>query len=377
MKNRVSQKFAELYGEGAVLFASPGRINLIGEHTDYNGGFVFPGAVDKGIVAAIRLNGTDKVRAYALDLEDSCSFGLAEEDKPSKSWACYIFGVCREIQKRGGVIGGFDTVFAGNVPLGAGMSSSAALESTFAFALNDLYNLGIEKFELARIGQATEHNYCGVNCGIMDQFASVHGKAGHLMRLDCRSMEFSYFPFDPAKHGYRLVLVNSCVKHELVGSPYNDRRKSCERVAAVLGQQFLRGATMEQLEAVKDKISEEDYLRARYVIGEEQRVLDVCNALEAGDYQTVGERMYQTHWGMSGDYEVSCEELDFLATVAEQCGVTGSRIMGGGFGGCTINLVKEELCDAFIATVTEKFEAKYGHKPEVYPVVISDGARRL
>ncbi|MBP3497410.1 MAG: galactokinase [Alistipes sp.] len=377
MKERVSQKFTELYGEGAILFASPGRINLIGEHTDYNGGFVFPGAVDKGIVAAIRLNGTDKVRAFALDLNESAEFGLNEQDKPAQSWACYIFGVCREIQKRGGKIGGFDTVFAGDVPLGAGMSSSAALESTFAFALNDLYNLGIEKFELARIGQSTEHNYCGVNCGIMDQFASVHGKAGHLMRLDCRSMEFSYFPFDPTKYGYRLVLVNSCVKHELVGSPYNDRRASCERVAAVLGQEFLRGATMEQLEAIKDKISEEDYLRARYVIGEEQRVLDVCEALEKGDYETVGERMYETHWGMSRDYEVSCEELDFLATVAKQCGVTGSRIMGGGFGGCTINLVKEELYDSFIATVTSAFAEKYGHEPKIYPVVISDGSRRL
>ena len=377
MKERVSQKFAELYGDGATLFASPGRINLIGEHTDYNGGFVFPGAVDKGIVAAIRLNGTQTVRAFALDLNESAEFGLNEEDKPSQSWACYIFGVCREIQKRGGTIGGFDTVFAGDVPLGAGMSSSAALESTFAFALNELYNLGIEKFELARIGQSTEHNYCGVNCGIMDQFASVHGKAGHLMRLDCRSMEYSYFPFDPTKHGYRLVLVNSCVKHELVGSPYNDRRASCERVAAVLGQEFLRGATMEQLEAVKDQISEEDYLRARYVIGEEQRVLDVCEALEKGDYETVGERMYQTHWGMSSDYEVSCEELDFLATVAKECGVTGSRIMGGGFGGCTINLVKEQLYDSFIATVTAKFAEKYGHEPKIYPVVISDGSRRL
>ena len=377
MKERVSQKFAELYGDGAILFTSPGRINLIGEHTDYNGGFVFPGAVDKGIVAAIRLNGTDSVRAFALDLNESAEFGLNEEDKPAQSWACYIFGVCREIQKRGGKIGGFDTVFAGDVPLGAGMSSSAALESTFAFALNDLYNLGIEKFELARIGQSTEHNYCGVKCGIMDQFASVHGKAGHLMRLDCRSMEFNYFPFDPTKYGYRLVLVNSCVKHELVGSPYNDRRASCERVAAVLGQEFLRGATMEQLEAIKDKISEEDYLRARYVIGEEQRVLDVCEALKKGDYETVGERMYQTHWGMSRDYEVSCEEHDFLATVAKECGVTGSRIMGGGFGGCTINLVKEELYDSFIATVTSAFAEKYGHEPKIYPVVISDGSRRL
>ena len=377
MKQRVSQKFAEVYGDGAILFTSPGRINLIGEHTDYNGGFVFPGAVDKGIVAAIRLNGTDKVRAFALDLNESAEFGLNEEDKPAQGWACYIFGVCREIQKRGGVIGGFDTVFAGDVPLGAGMSSSAALESTFAYALNTLYNLGIEKFELARIGQSTEHNYCGVKCGIMDQFASVHGKAGHLMRLDCRSMEFSYFPFDPTKHGYRLMLVNSCVKHELVGSPYNDRRASCERVAAVLGQEFLRGATMEQLEAIKDQISEEDYMRARYVIGEEKRVLDVCEALERDDYETVGARMYETHWGMSKDYEVSCEELDFLATVAKECGVTGSRIMGGGFGGCTINLVKEELYDNFVATVTERFKEKYGHEPKIYPVVISDGSRIL
>ena len=346
MKEKVSKKFNELYGEGAILFASPGRINLIGEHTDYNGGFVFPGAVDKGIVAAIRLNGTDKVRAYALDLGESSEFGLNEADKPAESWACYIFGVCREIQKRGGKIGGFDTVFAGDVPLGAGMSSSAALESTYAFALNDLYNCGIDKFELAKIGQSTEHNYCGVNCGIMDQFASVFGKKGNLIRLDCRSLEYAYFPFDPK--GYKLVLLDSRVKHELVGSPYNDRRASCERVAKVLGQEFLRGATMEQLEAVKDRISEEDY-----------------------------KRVYETHWGMSKDYEVSCEELDFLAEVAEECGVTGSRIMGGGFGGCTINLVKDELYDNFIATAKEKFNAKYGHEPKVYDVVISDGSRRL
>ena len=176
---------------------------------------------------------------------------------------------------------------------------------------------------------------------------------------------------------YLFVLVDSRVKHELVGSPYNDRRASCERVARVLGQEFLRGATMEQLDAVKERISEEDYKRARYVIGEERRVLDVCDALERGDYETVGRRMYETHWGMSKDYEVSCEELDFLVEVAEACGVSGSRIMGGGFGGCTINLVKEELYDSFIATAREKFAARYGHEPKVYDVVISDGSRRL
>ena len=375
MKEKVAAKFAEIFGQGAQMFASPGRINLIGEHTDYNGGFVFPGAVDKGIVAAIRPNGTDKIHAFSLDLNEAADFGIVEEEAPQQPWARYIFGVVREMAKRGVAVGGFDTVFAGDVPLGAGMSSSAALESTYAFAINELWNGNIDKFELARVGQATEHNYCGVNCGIMDQFASVFGKAGHLMRLDCRSMEFAYFPFDPK--GYKLVLLNSRVKHELVGSPYNDRRASCERVAKVLGQEYLRGATMEQLDAIKDKISDEDYRRARYVIGEERRVLDVCDALEKGDYETVGKRMYETHWGMSKDYEVSCEELDFLAEVAEKCGVTGSRIMGGGFGGCTINLVTDELYDGFIAEAKKAFCEKYGHEPEVYDVVISDGSRRI
>ena len=374
----IREKFAEHFGAAGELYTSPGRINLIGEHTDYNGGFVVPGAIDKGMVAEIKPNGTDKIRAYSVDLKDYAEFGLNEEDKPAASWACYIFGVAREIQKRGFKVEGFDTAFAGDVPLGAGMSSSAALESTFAFALNHIYNEDkIDKFELARIGQSTEHNYCGVKCGIMDQFASVHGKKGNLMRLDCLSSEYEYFPFDPEKFGYRLVLLDSVVKHELVGSPYNKRRESCERVAAILGQETLRGATMEQLDAVKDQISEEDYMRARYVIGEEKRVLDVCAALEAGDLETVGECMYETHWGMSKDYEVSCEELDLLATVAKECGVTGSRIMGGGFGGCTINLVKAELYDAFIATAKEKFNAAYGHEPKVYDVVISDGARKL
>ena len=377
MKQKISEKFQTLYKTEGEFFASAGRINLIGEHTDYNGGFVFPGAVDKGMMAEIRPNGTRKVCAFALDLDEYCEFGLNEEDAPVQSWARYIFGVCREIQKRGGEIEGFDTVFAGDVPLGSGMSSSAALESVFAFALNEIFNLGIDKFELARIGQSTEHNYCGVKCGIMDQFASVFGKAGHLMRLDCRSMDFEYFPFDPESHGYKLVLLNSCVKHELVGSPYNDRRASCERVAAVLGQEFLRGATMDQLDSVKDKVSEEDYLRARYVIGEERRVLDVCDALAKGDYETVGARMYETHWGMSKDYEVSCEELDFLAALAQECGVTGSRIMGGGFGGCTINLVKTELYESFIAKAKAAFAEKYGHEPVEISVVIGDGARWL
>ena len=376
MEEKIKQIFDAKFGGDGTLYASAGRINLIGEHTDYNGGFVFPGAIDKVIVADIRPNGTDRVRLYSADMDDSAEFGLTEADAPKAQWARYIFGVCRETIKRGGRVEGFDAVFAGNIPLGAGLSSSAALESCFAFALNDLFNNNsIDKFELARIGQSTEHNYCGVNCGIMDQFASVMGKKGNLMRLDCRSMEFEYFPFAPEHH--TLVLVDSHVKHELVDSPYNKRRESCERVARRLGIDTLRDADMAMLDAVRGDITDEDYRRARFVIGEKERVLAVCDALNAGDYDTVGRMMYETHQGLSRDYEVSCEELDFLNDVARECGVTGSRIMGGGFGGCTINLVPNALVDSFIATAIERFESRYGHAPAIYPVIISDGARRL
>ena len=291
MKSKIKKVFSEKFGEPeGTLYASAGRINLIGEHTDYNGGFVFPGAIDKVIMAEIRPNGTDTVRAFSIDIDDYAEFGLREEDAPQQSWARYIFGICREIIKRGGKVGGFDTVFAGNVPLGAGLSSSAALESCFAFGLNDLFNDGkIDKFELVLIGQATEHNYCGVNCGI----------------------------------------------------------------------------------------SEEDFKRAKFVIEEKDRVMAVCDALVEGDYETVGKKMYETHAGLSKDYEVSCEELDFLNDVAKECGVTGSRIMGGGFGGCTINLVKDELHGEFIDEATSRFKEKYGHAPKIYDVIISDGARKI
>ena len=376
MKDKLRTAFIERFSSNPVFYASAGRINLIGEHTDYNGGFVFPGAIDKYIMTAININGTDKVRLYSVDMNQYTEFGLREEDKPAEQWACYVFGVCREVIKRGFEVKGFDAVFAGNVPLGAGLSSSAALESCFAYALNDLFNDNkISIFELALIGQSTEHNYCGVNCGIMDQFASVFGKKDCLMRLDCRSLEFKYFPFKPV--GYKLVLVNSQVKHELVDSPYNKRRESCERVAKTLGVETLRDADMSMLEAAKAQISDEDYKRAVYVIGEKQRVLDVCEALEKGDYETVGQRMYETHHGLSKDYEVSCEELDFLNDVAKECGVTGSRIMGGGFGGCTINLVKEELYDSFVKTAKTKFNEKYGIEPIIIDVVISDGAHKV
>lgn len=368
-------------GQAGSVYASPGRINLIGEHTDYNGGFVFPGAVDKGIVAEIRPNGTDKVKAYSIDLKDYVEFGLNEEDAPRASWARYIFGVCREMIKRNVDVKGFDTAFAGDVPLGAGMSSSAALESTYAFALNDLFaDNRITKFELARVGQATEHNYCGVNCGIMDQFASVFGRKGNLIRLDCRSLEYQYFPFNP--EGYRLVLLDSAVKHELASSAYNKRRQSCENAVAAIRKkypevEYLRDCTLEMLEEAKADISAEDYKRAEYVIEETGRVLAVCDALQKGDYEAVGRKMYETHQGMSKLYEVSCEELDFLNDIAAVCGVTGSRVMGGGFGGCTLNLVKEELYQTFVDTAREKFKAKFGRSPQIYDVIIGEGSRKL
>ncbi len=376
MKEKIRKDFKERFGTEGTLYASAGRINLIGEHTDYNGGFVFPGAIDKVIMAEIKPNGLRKVRVYSMDIAEYVEFGLDENDSPVQGWARYVFGICREILKRGGKVNGFDAVFAGDVPLGAGLSSSAALESCFAFALNDLFNdNSIDKFELARIGQSTEHNYCGVNCGIMDQFASVFGRKGNLMRLDCRSMEYGYFPFSP--EDYRLVLVDSRVKHELKDSPYNRRRESCERVAGRLGLETLRDATMEMLDGVKGDISAEDYSRAKFVIEEKDRVLAVCDALEAGDYDTVGRKMYETHRGLSRDYEVSCVELDFLNDVAKEIGVTGSRIMGGGFGGCTINLVRNDLHDIFIKEAVSRFREKYGHEPRIYDVVISDGARRV
>lgn len=368
-------------GSTGSVYAAPGRINLIGEHTDYNNGFVFPGAVEQGMIAEIKPNDTRNVRAYSIDLKDYVEFSLDDAKGPKATWARYIYGVCREMMALGVPVQGFNTAFAGDVPLGAGMSSSAALESTYAFALNDLFGENkIERLELARVGQRTEHKYIGVNCGIMDQAISCLGKAGNLMRMDCRSGEIAYFPWNPK--GYQLVLVNSCVKHELKGSPYNERRLQCEHVAEVIATKHpnvksLRDADYEMLDEVKAEITEVEYKRAKYVIGEVARVLAVCEALEVGDYETVGQMMYDTHYGLSKEYEVSCEELDYLNEIARETGVTGSRIMGGGFGGCTINLVADELASNFKKIVAEKFEAKYGKAPIIIDVVIGDGARKL
>ncbi|MDL2257187.1 galactokinase [Bacteroidales bacterium OttesenSCG-928-I14] len=373
-------KFQELYGDKGTLYTSPGRINLIGEHTDYNGGFVLPGAIDKAMYCEVKPNGSEKVRAFALDLNEATEFGLKEEDKPKAGWAKYIFGVCREMIKRGKEIPGFDIIISGDVPLGAGMSSSAALESAVGFALNDQYGLGFTRPELATIGQSTEHNYVGVKCGIMDQFASCMGREDSLIRLDCRSLEYEYVPFTPKN--YKLVLINTGVAHELASSAYNKRRESCETVVAAIAKRhpevkLLRDANMGMLEEVKNEVNSEDYMRAEFVIEEIQRLLDACEALKVNDFDTVGEKMYGTHEGLSKKYEVSCKELDFLNDQAKKLGVTGSRVMGGGFGGCTINLVKEEKVAEFVQKASDAYEKEFGFKPKVYDVVIKDGARKL
>ncbi|MFI3262828.1 MAG: galactokinase [Rikenellaceae bacterium] len=376
MKNTINKIFLDNFKTQGYLYTAPGRINLIGEHTDYNEGFVMPGAIDKAIVAEIKPNNSKMVKVFSVDFNEYSEFEIGTDKLPAESWMRYIYGVCCEVIKRGGKVEGFDAVFMGNLPVGAGLSSSAALESVFGFAINDLFNdNSISKVDLALIGQSTEHNYCGVKCGIMDQFASLFGLKGKLIRLDCRSMKYEYFPINA--EGYKLVLINSKIKHELVDSPYNKRRESCERVSGILNKPSLRGVTFAELDAIKELISGDDYKRAKFVIGEEARVLDLCEALNIGDVERAGDNIYATHYGLSQDYEVSCDELDFLVEVARTCGATGSRMMGGGFGGCTINLVKDEIYDNFISVAIAQFEAKYGIKPDVIDVVVSDGARRI
>lgn len=380
--SNLRNRFREQFGTNGDLYFSPGRINLIGEHTDYNGGYVLPGAVDKGITIEIFRNGSRKVCLLALDQKEVpyVEFNLDDEQKPSQHWACYVYGVCRELGLHGVELGGFNAAITGDIPAGAGMSSSAALESVFAFALNEMFANGrVDKFELAKIGQATEHNYCGVKCGIMDQFASLFGRKDCLIRLDCRSMEFEYFPFHPK--GYQLVLVNSLVKHSL-GNEYNERRASCEKAVALMNLKYgnvesLRDADHDMLNAVRDGLTSDDYDRAHYIIDEKERVLTVCQALENDDYDLVGNLMYKTHHGLSREFTVSCPETDFLVETAKECGVTGSRIMGGGFGGCTINLVRDTIYDKFISKVKREYARKYGIIPEIYQVVIGDGARKL
>lgn len=380
MDIRVKEEFRKRFGGEAEIYASPGRVNLIGEHTDYNLGFVLPGAIDKAIYLAIKPNGATNCRVYSVDYDTEISLDLDGEN-PEQHWAKYIYGVVQEMRKRGATVEGFDCVFGGDVPLGAGLSSSAALESVFGFALNEIYGCGFSRADLARIGQMTEHNYVGVRCGIMDQFASLFGKKGEVIKLDCRSLEFEMVPFNP--EGKRLVLIDSMVKHSLASSEYNVRREQCEQGVAIVSKHLdgicsLRDISIEMLDQYKDEMPEIVYRRCAYVINENQRLLDGCEALKKGDYKTFGQKMYGSHEGLSKEYEVSCKELDFIVAIARKHpGVLGARMMGGGFGGCVISLVDDGEYTAYINDVQEKFKAEFNVTPRVIEVVISDGARRV
>lgn len=387
MKEKLLEKFQDVYGDtnGTKVYFAPGRVNLIGEHIDYSGGLVLPCALTLGTYGVARKRGDKKIKVYSMNMEDEIQeIAIGDYQVVNESdWTNYIKGVLWAFEKKEMVLPfGMDLLLFGDLPSGAGLSSSASLEVLIGFIMRDLYGFDVTNVDLALIGQQAEHEFCGVNCGIMDQFASVFGKEGKLMRLDCRSREFEYFPFNP--EGYKLVLLDSKVKHELKGSPYNDRRNSCENVVKHIAAKHpeshfetLRDCSWEQLEEVKDEVGMEDYTRAHFVLGEKDRVLAVCDALQKGDYETVGQKMYETHDGLSKEYEVSCEELDYLNELAKENGVTGSRIMGGGFGGCTINLVKDSIYDSFIANAKQKFAEKYGHEPAVYNVVINDGAHKV
>jgi galactokinase len=381
MIETVKLQFEKLYGAGASLYTSPGRVNLIGEHTDYNMGFVLPGAVDKGIFAAIRPVAGGVSRLYSVDYDAEVAVDLTGSVAPHPQWAKYIYGVAQEMAKRGKKVGAVEAVFGGNVPLGAGMSSSAALESTFAFAFNDMFGFGFSLAELAVIGQMTEHNYVGVRCGIMDQFISLHGRRGQVLKLDCRTLEFEYKPFDPA--GYRLVLVDSMVKHNLSGGEYNERREQCEQGVAIIaahhpGVKSLRDTDLATLNRYKDEMPEIVYRRCLYVVEEIKRLLDGCDDLDAGRWDAFGAKMFATHDGLAGLYNVSTPELDFIVDAARAYdGVAGARLMGGGFGGCVIHLMKESVADAYLADVQARFHAKFGLTPRIIDVVISDGARKI
>ena len=380
MKTKIQEEFKRRFGDGARLFASPGRVNLIGEHTDYNLGFVLPGAIDKAIYVAIKPNNDKVCRIYSIDYDTQVEIDLAGP-LPKAQWVRYIYGVAHEMMKRGATVPAFDCVFGGDVPLGAGLSSSAALESAFGFALNEIYGLGFDRKTLAQIGQMTEHNYVGVRCGIMDQFASLFGQKGHVIRLDCRSLDYAMVPFDPT--GYRLVLLDSMVKHSLASSEYNIRRTQCETGVAVVSRHIpavvsLRDMTQDMLDTYKDEMEEVVYRRCNYVINENERLLDGCTALAQGDYALFGKKMFATHDGLSHDYEVSCAELDFIVDIARATdGVLGARMMGGGFGGCVISLVRDTIHDSYVNEVQEKFTQKFGKTPRSIDVVIGDGAHEI
>jgi galactokinase len=374
----VADKFRSLYNSEPLLVRSPGRINLIGEHTDYNGGFVMPAAINYDSVFAVATATDNKSEIYSVKYSQSFTVDLENVkpvDKPA--WANYLLGVLKQFQLKGIQLQPFKCAFGGDVPLGAGLSSSASVECGFAFAINELNSSGISKEEMIQMAQWSEHNFVGVKCGIMDQFASMMGKKGHVIVLDCRSLEYHYSPLDLPDHA--VVLCDTKVKHSLVDSEYNSRRSECERGVAVLHKYHhdvitLRDATEEMLNAHKEELTGKTYDRCLYVIQEIRRVQEASEDLKAHRLEDFGKKMFETHEGLSKKYEVSCKELDFLVEEARRFGsIVGARMMGGGFGGCTINIVPKTDVSRFIETASTAYREKFGHDMEAYVVSIEDG----
>ncbi|MBE0651655.1 MAG: galactokinase [Bacteroidales bacterium] len=379
MIEKINQVFEEKFGDATLLVKSPGRVNLIGEHTDYNDGFVLPAAVDLGSYFAVALNNENKFRFYSYNLEDYYETSVNAYEKSEKRWANYLLGVIAQFFKAGKTVHGFDCVFGGDLPMGAGMSSSASLETGLAFAIDQMEGYNYSTYDLVKLSQKAEHEYAGVQCGIMDQFAVMHGKANHVIKLDCRSLDYELFPFE--MEDQILILVNTGVKHSLAASEYNKRRQECEAGVSLL-QKFdreinsLRDVSSDLIRAHKDEFEPVIYRRCAYVVEENLRVERSCKALEQGNFEEFGRFMYASHDGLKNDYEVSCPELDQLVDLAKRVdGVLGARMMGGGFGGCTINLVKKSAVAQFEKTIRENYKTPEGDSPEIIKVTIDDGTR--
>jgi len=378
MKNEIAQKFKDLYGTDPLIVRSPGRINIIGEHTDYNNGFVLPASIDKAAYLAIALRDDDEIHLKAEDLNETFSISI-KDMKPvgDISWPNYILGAVAQFLKKGIALKGFNALLTSDVPIGAGLSSSAAVECATTFALNELLKTNLDRVEMVKMSQKAEHEYAGVMCGIMDQFASMMGKKDHVIKLDCRSLEYEYVPFK--LEGIKILLLDTNVKHSLASSEYNTRRKECAQAVEWIKEQepnvdSLRDATEEMLDKYvlpKDQLIDK---RSRFVVQEINRLQKACEDLKRGDIEAMGKKMFATHDGLSEMYAVSCDELDYLINfVRNNDAVIGARMMGGGFGGCTINLVKEEAIPGLIKDASAQYEKHSGKKLSAYVVSINDG----
>jgi galactokinase len=374
----VKQQFITLFPDAQPLvIRSPGRVNLIGEHTDYNNGFVLPAAIDKAIYLAMGRRRDNEIHLYSIDLGKTFSCTLDLPKPVPEHWPNYLLGVVQQLQQAGWSPGGFNCVFAGDIPIGSGMSSSAALECATAFALNELYELQLDKLSMVRMSQRAENVFVGVQCGIMDQFASMFGRRDHVIRLDCQSLEYVYFPFN--LEGIRIVLLDTNVKHSLASTEYNTRREQCEAGVRLIRAHLpdvssLREATIEMLDKYVAPVDQLVDRRCRFIVRENARLLAATRDLFNGDLRAFGHKMFQTHDGLSRDYQVSCPELDFLVDqVRDDDAVLGARMMGGGFGGCTINLVKEEAIDHLVARIEPVYRAAMKKEMKVYVAQIEDG----